>query len=239
MKHNLLVLFSMAAVTLAASVSGDTFPLSNIKTIDAASYKAAANGTLSLAELSGIPLRRRQLAAILRLLTNAGPNECVNLASDLNDQVSSFGPDPNQSCTMFAAANCSPSLGIAVGPIVAPGVADLSQPFNIGHGQIVNGFNDVLSSYSNPNQRMGEVAIKDLLGRKISGRDIERNTPLGRRLRMSSFETAVCAGCVPRDEPLAWAREVVRVDRTSIGGTYVARRKHQGKSRDAPRKKKA
>jgi hypothetical protein len=31
-------------------------------------------------------------------ITDAGPGECVNLADDLNDQVSSFGPDPNQYC---------------------------------------------------------------------------------------------------------------------------------------------
>jgi hypothetical protein len=35
-------------------------------------------------------------------ITDAGSGECVNLASDLNDLVSSFGPDPNQGCYMFA-----------------------------------------------------------------------------------------------------------------------------------------
>ncbi|KAF7334938.1 hypothetical protein MVEN_02243500 [Mycena venus] len=153
---------SIAGVAFAASVSRQTFPPSNTKTIDATSYKAIANGTLSLAELYGQPhgaLRKRDAGNVFLCvaanwqsycvyITDAGPNECVNLASDLNDQVSSFGPDPNQSCTMFAAADCNPSFGTAVGPIVAPGIADLSRPFNIGQGQIVNGFNDVLSSYS-------------------------------------------------------------------------------------------
>ncbi|KAJ6569893.1 hypothetical protein B0H10DRAFT_2238148 [Mycena sp. CBHHK59/15] len=152
MKCTLLFLLSTAAA-FAASVSRETFPSSNTQTIDAASYKAAANGTLSLADLSGKPHGAHQkrdagnvflcVAANWQqycvYITNAGPNECVNLASDLDQIRTSRAP---------CLPNCSPSLGIAVGPILSPGVADLSQLFNIGHGQIVNGFNDVLSSYS-------------------------------------------------------------------------------------------
>lgn len=34
-------------------------------------------------------------------ITDAGPGECVNLAADLNDLVSSFGPDPGQDCFAY------------------------------------------------------------------------------------------------------------------------------------------
>ncbi|KAJ7839948.1 hypothetical protein B0H14DRAFT_2587696 [Mycena olivaceomarginata] len=164
MKGTFFVALFLAAGSFAASLSRETFPPPIIRTIDAARYKAASNGTISVAELFDDDKRRDTLqkrdAGNVYLctaanwkqycvyITNAGPNECVNLVSDLNDLVSSFGPDPNQSCTMFAAADCNPSVALAVGPIVSPGVSDLSQPFNIGQGQIVNGFNDVLSSYS-------------------------------------------------------------------------------------------
>ncbi|KAJ7325882.1 hypothetical protein DFH08DRAFT_816957 [Mycena albidolilacea] len=172
MKGTFFVALFLAAGSFAASLSRETFRPPSIHTIDAARYKAASNGTISVAELfdddkRGNTLQKRDAGNVSLCtaanwkqycvyITNAGPNDCVNLASDLNDLVSSFGPDPNQSCTMFAdsrqnfgsAADCNPSVALAVGPIVSPGVSDLSQPFNIGQGQIVNGFNDVLSSYS-------------------------------------------------------------------------------------------
>ncbi|KAF7356187.1 hypothetical protein MVEN_00950000 [Mycena venus] len=79
-------------------------------------------------------------------ITDAGSGECVNLAADLNDQVSSFGPDPNQSCYVFAGFDCD-ALSGRVGPIRSPGVADLSKPVNTGEEGGGRPFNDVISSY--------------------------------------------------------------------------------------------
>jgi hypothetical protein len=54
MKYSLFVTLSLALGTLAASVSRGTFPPAHVdKTIDAASYKAAANGT-TIADLPSV-----------------------------------------------------------------------------------------------------------------------------------------------------------------------------------------
>ncbi|KAJ7314431.1 hypothetical protein DFH08DRAFT_821448 [Mycena albidolilacea] len=156
MKFTLLTTLSVAAAALAASVTPAHF-----NTIDAATYKAIANGTLSPANLPPVG-RRTDLQArdagnvylctaanwqqYCVYITDAGPGECVNLAADLNDQVSSFGPDPNQQCYVFAGFDCDPLSG-RIGPISAPGVADLSKSFNTGEEGGGRPFNDVISSY--------------------------------------------------------------------------------------------
>ncbi|KAJ7460241.1 hypothetical protein FB451DRAFT_1181912 [Mycena latifolia] len=142
--RGLFVILSAAAASLAASLPRGNFPPVNVaKIIDAASY----NGTVVAADL----FLTRYLCTAANweqycvYITDAGPGECVNLAGDLNDLVSSFGPDPNQLCYMFRDFDCT---GSEVGPIRAPGISDLSQPINLGEGGGVLSFNDILSYYS-------------------------------------------------------------------------------------------
>ncbi|KAJ6592244.1 hypothetical protein DFH09DRAFT_1136956 [Mycena vulgaris] len=118
MKYSLFVALSVAGSAFAANVSRGTYPPAHVdKTIDVASYKAAANGSITPADLPGVGRRdafqKRDAGNVFLCtaanweqycvyITDAGNGECVNLASDLNDLVSSFGPDPNQGCYMFA-----------------------------------------------------------------------------------------------------------------------------------------
>ncbi|KAF5372095.1 hypothetical protein D9758_004953 [Tetrapyrgos nigripes] len=69
---------------------------------------------------------------------------CVPLGPDLNDFVSSFGPDAGQQCFIFADPGCT---GDNRGPIEFPGVSDLSQSFLTSDGRLNPPFNDVTSSY--------------------------------------------------------------------------------------------
>ncbi|KAJ7631292.1 hypothetical protein DFH06DRAFT_1140545 [Mycena polygramma] len=153
MKSAFFIALSAVATAFAASV----IP-AHVTTISAASYN---NGTATPADIPG-PGRRDELqkrdagnvylctAANWGLycvyITDAGPGECVNLGPDLNDQVSSFGPDPNQSCYVFAGFDCD-ALSGRVGPIRSPGVADLSKSVNTGEEGGGRPFNDVISSY--------------------------------------------------------------------------------------------
>ncbi|KAJ7238169.1 hypothetical protein C8J57DRAFT_1246589 [Mycena rebaudengoi] len=134
LKFTLFVTFSFAAASLAASI----FPPAGTNIIDVASYKAAANGTISLANAD-------QKYCVY--ITDAGPGECVNLADDLNDQVSSFGPDPNQYCYAFRNYDCD-IINDGIGPIRSLGLSDPSQPISFGEGGGVSSFNDVVSSYA-------------------------------------------------------------------------------------------
>ncbi|KAJ7811977.1 hypothetical protein B0H13DRAFT_2383527 [Mycena leptocephala] len=155
MKFTLFVTFSFAASSLATSI----FPPAGTKIIDVASYKAAANGTISLANDDRRDGLQKRDAGNVYLcvaanwqeycvyITDAGPGECVNLADDLNDQVSSFGPDPNQYCYAFRNYDCD-IINDGIGPIRSPGLSDLSQPISFGEGGGVSSFNDVMSSYA-------------------------------------------------------------------------------------------
>ncbi|KAF9731730.1 hypothetical protein PMIN01_10747 [Paraphaeosphaeria minitans] len=72
---------------------------------------------------------------------------CVPLASDLNDLVSSVGPDQGSFCYFFvySNANCDDTGGFF--HVGYPGIADLSKtPVNGPSGSTKN-FEDKLSSY--------------------------------------------------------------------------------------------
>ncbi|KAK7182808.1 hypothetical protein PSPO01_11147 [Paraphaeosphaeria sporulosa] len=70
---------------------------------------------------------------------------CVPLASDLNDKVSSAGPDQGSLCYFFVNANCDDTGDFF--HVEYPGVADLSKtPVNGPPGSTRN-FEDKLSSY--------------------------------------------------------------------------------------------
>ncbi|KAJ6582100.1 hypothetical protein B0H19DRAFT_1370243 [Mycena capillaripes] len=163
MKFSLFVTLSAASTALAATFSRDTLPpTAGIKTVSAATYKAIANGTLSIDDIPTIAasfardvLQKRDAgnvyfctAANWQLycvyITDAGPDECVNLGPDLNDQVSSVGPDPNQYCTLFDGSNCDFITSQLY--VRSPGYADLSQSIYNGEGGGLI-FNDRASSY--------------------------------------------------------------------------------------------
>ncbi|KAF5372147.1 hypothetical protein D9758_004965 [Tetrapyrgos nigripes] len=78
------------------------------------------------------------------LITNVPSGTCVPLGSDLNDFVSSFGPDPDQQCFVFHDFGCT---GTNRGPIEFPGVSDFSQSFFTSDGRLNDPFNDQISSY--------------------------------------------------------------------------------------------
>ncbi|KAJ7359984.1 hypothetical protein DFH08DRAFT_953071 [Mycena albidolilacea] len=83
-------------------------------------------------------------------ITGGTDGGCIDLAFDLDNLVSSFGPDPNQSCMVFNAHGCADSGPTPrwAGPIVFPGVRDLTQPFLSPNGHQNAAFNDLISSYS-------------------------------------------------------------------------------------------
>ncbi|KAJ7450833.1 hypothetical protein FB451DRAFT_1410152 [Mycena latifolia] len=75
---------------------------------------------------------------------------CIDLADDLNNQVSSFGPDQGQRCQLFNAHNCAISgEGIPhwSGIIEYPGIQDFSQYWTDADGTVNAPFNDIISSY--------------------------------------------------------------------------------------------
>ncbi|KAF7356199.1 hypothetical protein MVEN_00951300 [Mycena venus] len=158
-----LSLFATLSATTTAAFSASITPASvtpeHVKTVDTATYKAIANGTLSLADIPSVGRRDLQkrdagnvylcTAANWQLycvyITDAGPDDCIDLASDLDDQVSSVGPDPNQLCTFYVEHGCnflSDRFGVR-----SPGIADLSVGIQVGEGGSHN-FNDKISSYS-------------------------------------------------------------------------------------------
>ncbi|KAJ6592245.1 hypothetical protein DFH09DRAFT_1358006 [Mycena vulgaris] len=101
MKYSLFDTLFVAGSAFAASVSRGPFPLARVDTIiDVASYKAAKNRTITPADLPGVGRDARNVylcnaanwEQYCVYITNASDGECVNLASDLNDLVSSFGP---------------------------------------------------------------------------------------------------------------------------------------------------
>ncbi|KAH7392395.1 hypothetical protein DE146DRAFT_758117 [Phaeosphaeria sp. MPI-PUGE-AT-0046c] len=75
----------------------------------------------------------------------SAPSDCVPLAADLNDLVSSAGPDQGSFCYFFVDPNCSTRADLF--HVGYPGVSDLSRtPVNGPPGSTRN-FEDKLSSY--------------------------------------------------------------------------------------------
>ncbi|KAF8595945.1 hypothetical protein BDV93DRAFT_563793 [Ceratobasidium sp. AG-I] len=60
--------------------------------------------------------------------------QCVTIGNGFNDKISSFGPDPGMSCTIFADENCS---GRSAGGITQPGFNSLADV----------GMNDAMSTF--------------------------------------------------------------------------------------------
>ncbi|KAF7356200.1 hypothetical protein MVEN_00951400 [Mycena venus] len=153
MKFSLFITLCAAAAAFAASVTPE-----RVKSVDAATYKLIANGTLSLADIPSVgrrDLQKRDAGNVYLCtdanwqgycvyITDAGPDECVDLAGDLDDLVSSVGPDPNQICTFYIAHNCD-FLNDQFS-VRSPGYSDLSRGISVGEGG-EHFFNDQISSY--------------------------------------------------------------------------------------------
>ncbi|KAJ6599792.1 hypothetical protein DFH09DRAFT_1503973 [Mycena vulgaris] len=155
MKFSAPGLLSFVVAAMAATIPQDTFPPGHVNiVIDAASYMAGGNGTV----VSRDTVVKRNPGDVYLctaafwsgycvLITGAFSGGCVNLASDLDNLVSSFGPDAGQDCYMYDAHDCNILLGSSIGPIRSPGGADMSQTINTGSEGGARPFNDVLSSY--------------------------------------------------------------------------------------------
>ncbi|KAJ7464115.1 hypothetical protein FB451DRAFT_1179954 [Mycena latifolia] len=72
--------------------------------------------------------------AICEHYVAAKSGDCVDFSPEIDNTVSSFGPDAGQQCFIFADGGCA---GPRVGPIFFPGIPDLS----------TIGMNDVISSF--------------------------------------------------------------------------------------------
>ncbi|KAJ7451449.1 hypothetical protein B0H11DRAFT_1915958 [Mycena galericulata] len=82
---------------------------------------------------------------------------CIDLGVDLDNQISSFGPDQGQQCQLFNAHSCvtsgvvTPGVGIPAGPWSGPvaylGIQDLSQSWIDADGSLNAPFTDIISSY--------------------------------------------------------------------------------------------
>ncbi|KAJ7315238.1 hypothetical protein DFH08DRAFT_972262 [Mycena albidolilacea] len=141
MKFALFVTFSFAAASLAASI----FPPAGTKIIDVTSYKAAANGTISLANADRRDGVQKRDAGNVYLCVAANWQEYCVYITDAGP--GDFGPDPNQYCYAFRNYDCD-IIDDGIGPIRSPGLSDLSKPISFGEGGGVSSFNDVMSSYA-------------------------------------------------------------------------------------------
>ncbi|KAF2027208.1 hypothetical protein EK21DRAFT_32975, partial [Setomelanomma holmii] len=72
-------------------------------------------------------------------------SDCVPLAADLNDLVSSAGPDSGSFCYFFVDPNCSTAGDFF--HVGYPGVSDLSKTPVDGPAGSTRNFEDKLSSY--------------------------------------------------------------------------------------------
>ncbi|KAJ7438157.1 hypothetical protein FB451DRAFT_1449725 [Mycena latifolia] len=75
---------------------------------------------------------------------------CIDLAVDLDNQISSFGPDQGQRCQLFNAHGCATSgegTPAWSGPIAYPGIQDFSVSWWDANGNLNAPFNDIISSY--------------------------------------------------------------------------------------------
>ncbi|KAJ6544645.1 hypothetical protein DFH09DRAFT_1282314 [Mycena vulgaris] len=67
-------------------------------------------------------------------LFHGANGQCVNFPPPFQHDISSVGPDPGQDCFFFDQPNCT---GRRLGPVRAPGIADLTTV----------GFDDVIMSF--------------------------------------------------------------------------------------------
>ncbi|KAJ6568541.1 hypothetical protein B0H19DRAFT_1133489 [Mycena capillaripes] len=145
-------LLALCGVACAMSVSR-SFPPAHINmTIDAQAYMGneATPGldkrTLGTSYMCNAAFFSGYCVAI----TGEFNGGCVDLAVDLDNQISSFGPDRGQRCQLFNAHSCATSgAGTPAwsGFISYPGIQDFSVSWIDADGRVNAPFNDIISSY--------------------------------------------------------------------------------------------
>ncbi|KAJ7860166.1 hypothetical protein B0H13DRAFT_2672134 [Mycena leptocephala] len=133
MRSLFILLGIYASVSLAAILPAFT-PPKVYKVIDATSYMGLGNGTST--ETSTLTKRTQgnvylcndpNFSGYCVLITGATSGGCVALGSDLDKQVSSIGPDPDQSCYFFRNRFCGAgSKTDVIQKFRSPGFTDLS-----------------------------------------------------------------------------------------------------------------
>ncbi|KAJ7312430.1 hypothetical protein DFH08DRAFT_896987 [Mycena albidolilacea] len=124
----------------------------NAKVVDATSYMAG-NDTSATSDID-----RRTPGNVLLctgpnftgncvLITGGVNGGCIDLASDLDNQVRSFGPDPDQTCFVRMGHGCSIQIPDPTGPIRFPGVSDFSQTWVDANDQSHPPLGTTTSSY--------------------------------------------------------------------------------------------
>ncbi|KAJ7149278.1 hypothetical protein C8R43DRAFT_505956 [Mycena crocata] len=124
------------AAVLGASVPSSSPAVDRV--IDATAYMAENNTTIIAESTSHGHVKRTPgnlylctdigFTGYCVLITGASSGHCVNLGPDLNDLVTSFGPDSGQSCSFFLNARCAAGKAAdVVQNIRSPGISDLSQ----------------------------------------------------------------------------------------------------------------
>ncbi|KAJ6599523.1 hypothetical protein B0H10DRAFT_721541 [Mycena sp. CBHHK59/15] len=146
-------LLAFCSVVYAATVPRSFPPAHVDKVIDAQAYMAG-NDTIVHTDKRALGTVFLCNAAFFSgycvAITGEFNGGCIDLGVDLDNQVSSFGPDQGQRCQLFNAHGCATSgAGIPAwsGPIAFPGVQDLSQGFIDANGNQNAPFNNIISSY--------------------------------------------------------------------------------------------
>ncbi|KAJ7256940.1 hypothetical protein C8J57DRAFT_1233631 [Mycena rebaudengoi] len=131
--------FSIPLLALCSAAYALSLP-QNAKVIDAVTYMAGN-------ETDVAKIHKRTPGAVLITAAN---NFCVDLRPDLDNLVSSFGPDPGARCQLFNAHGCAlngEGIPQFSGPIAFPGVNDFSISWLDANGAVNAPFNDIISSY--------------------------------------------------------------------------------------------
>ncbi|KAJ6541195.1 hypothetical protein DFH09DRAFT_1174736 [Mycena vulgaris] len=152
--------FSISLLALCSAASALTvavprnFPPTNIaKVIDASTligWNATVTETEKRAQGTVFLCNAAFFSGYCVAITGEFDGGCIDLAADLDNQVSSFGPDQGQRCQLFNAHGCATSgAGTPAwsGPIAFPGIQDFSVSWVDADGKVNAPFNDIISSY--------------------------------------------------------------------------------------------
>ncbi|KAJ6572863.1 hypothetical protein DFH09DRAFT_1312643 [Mycena vulgaris] len=142
-------LLALCSAACALSVA-QSFPPANVaKVIDVAAYMAGDDtGVQDKRALGTVFLCNAAFFSGYCVgITGGFDGGCIDLGVDLDNQVSSFGPDAGQHCQLYDSHGCvDTGAGSFTLPISFPGVQDLSQSFSTDFG-VSPPFNDRASSY--------------------------------------------------------------------------------------------
>ncbi|KAJ7164343.1 hypothetical protein C8R46DRAFT_1099323 [Mycena filopes] len=146
-------LLALCSAACAMSIPG-TFPPANLnKTVDAHVYMGNATTITGISKRTlgtSYMCTAAFFSGYCVAITGETNGGCIDLAADLNNQISSFGPDVGQRCQLFNAHNCATSgegTPAWSGFISSPGIQDFSVPWVDADGVQNAPFNDIISSY--------------------------------------------------------------------------------------------